>query len=447
MSVRRRLVLLAAGAVAAAVLVASAAVYVSVRATLRGQVDDSLRSLAPRTARVQALIRDDPGSGASVSLPAPPFGGAPGYAQVTSTRGELVGATQTGPKLPVSSSVREVADGRRAPFLSDQHVDGTHVRVYTARGPAGDVLQVARPLTEVDGSLHRLLWILIGVGVAGVGLAGGFGLLVARGALRPVQRMTETAEHVAATEDLSRRLPADPAGDELDRLGASFNAMLGALESSRAAQRRLVADASHELRTPLTSVLTNVEQLARAPDATEREAMLAAATEQLHELDALIEDLVDLARPEPPAHAVEDVRLDEVVAEEVRRATAREPGVSITVEALPVIVRGVRPRIHRAVGNLLCNAVKHGDGPICVTVSADGELTVDDRGPGIAAAQREHAFDRFWRADEARGLPGSGLGLAIVRHVAESHGGSVAAGDAPGGGARLRLRLPLSPSS
>jgi len=234
--------------------------------------------------------------------------------------------------------------------------------------------------------------------------------------------------------------------------------MLGALEDSRAAQRQLVADASHELRTPLTSVLTNVEHLARLPAANghgngDREAALTAATAQLRELDVLIEDLVDLARPEPPTHATEDVRLDELVEQAVQRAELHAPNVRFEVEAAPVVVRGVRARLHRAVGNLLDNAVKHGppDGPVAVRVRASGdgraEVVVDDQGPGIPAAERAHAFDRFWRSDEARGLPGSGLGLAIVRHVAETHGGSVAAGDAPGGGARLTLCLPASSTS
>jgi two-component system sensor histidine kinase MprB len=232
--------------------------------------------------------------------------------------------------------------------------------------------------------------------------------------------------------------------------------MLGALEDSRAAQRQLVADASHELRTPLTSVLTNVEHLARLPAGEangDREAALAAATAQLRELDVLIEDLVDLARPEPPVHQTEDVRLDMLVGEAVERAAIHAPGVKFDVDAAPVVVRGVRSRLHRALGNLLDNAVKHGppEGPVGVRVCANGnglaEVIVDDRGPGIPPEERAHAFDRFWRSDEARGLPGSGLGLAIVRHVAETHGGSVSAGEAPGGGARMCLRLPRSPSS
>ncbi|MDX6664272.1 MAG: two-component system, OmpR family, sensor histidine kinase MprB [Solirubrobacteraceae bacterium] len=482
MSVRRRLVLLVAGAVAASVLVVSAVVYVSVRSTLRAQVDNSLKQLAPRAEQVSGpaqlsgrvtgsvtgppltitqsrVAGTAPPSGTRsayfVAIPDSPFGGARGYAQVLTDTGDVLRSTQAGPTLPVTPATRDVAAGRRDAFLADEHIGSTHVRVYTVRGPANDALQVARPLTEVDASLSRLLWILLAVGAGGVALAVGFGLLVSRRTMRPVQELTETAEHVTATQDLSRRLPADPQGDELQRLGASFNTMLGALDDSRAAQRQLVADASHELRTPLTSVLTNVELLARLPDeeTAERETVLVAATDQLRELDVLVEDLVDLARPEPPAHAVEDVRLDTLVGEAVQRARRHAPQCDFVLESAPVVVRGVRARIHRAVGNLLDNAVKHGPegGPVAIRVSGNGgglgDVVVDDRGPGIDPAERAHAFDRFWRAPDARGLPGSGLGLAIVRHVAETHGGSVDVSEAPGGGARLRMRLPLSPSS
>jgi two-component system sensor histidine kinase MprB len=122
--------------------------------------------------------------------------------------------------------------------------------------------------------------------------------------------------------------------------------------------------------------------------------------------------------------------------------------MSFRVEAEPCVIRGSRARLHRAVSNLLDNACKWSPpaGVIEVAVS-DGEVTVRDHGPGIPQPDLPHVFDRFYRAPSARGLPGSGLGLAIVRQVAEAHGGSVRAEEAEGGGARLRLRLPLLSSS
>jgi two-component system sensor histidine kinase MprB len=151
-------------------------------------------------------------------------------------------------------------------------------------------------------------------------------------------------------------------------------------------------------------------------------------------------DLVDLARDgRPAADEVEDVRLDELV----RETAGRINGGRVHVDAEPTLVRGSRARLARAVSNLLDNAVKYSpaDSAIEVTVRG-GEVAVRDHGPGIAADDLPHVFDRFYRAPSARGTPGSGLGLAIVRQVAEAHQGSAVAEPAEGGGARLRLRVP-----
>ena len=468
MSLRRRIVVAATAAVALAIVAASVIVYVTTRAELRAQVDDDLRGLVPDLRFVVgprarfllnadgppgALLRDvlrqrlaDKAPEARVIVPSDPLGGPTGAAQVVLADGAVLGGEET---LPVDERAIRVARGEGDPFFEDAHVDGTHVRVYTAPGPRGDAIQVARPLSEVDASLSRLRWILLFVAVGGVGVAGGLGFAVSRTALAPVTQLTDTAEHVARTQDLSHRLPAGGA-DELARLGASFNTMLGALESSREAQRQLVADASHELRTPLTSVRANVELLGRAPDLPEpeREAVVAAATAQIEELTVLVGDLVDLARPvEPGTHAwgePEDVELDALVAEAVARARRHAPGCRFDLVTEPTVVRAVPARVHRALGNLLDNAVKHGPpaGPVEVKVAA-GRVTVRDHGPGFAEDDLAHAFDRFYRSASARGLPGSGLGLAIVRQVADAHGGRVRAANAAGGGAVLVFELPV----
>ena len=181
----------------------------------------------------------------------------------------------------------------------------------------------------------------------------------------------------------------------------------------------------------------------------ERAQVLASVRGQLEDLTILVGDLVDLARPgdravEPP----EDLRLDELVQDAVQRARRLAPATQFALTADACMVRGSRARLARAVGNLLDNAVKWSppEQPVEISVNA-GEVTVRDHGPGIDEDDLPHVFDRFYRAREARGLPGSGLGLAIVKQVAEGHGGRVVAESAPGGGARLRLALPLSQSS
>ena len=434
LTLSRRLAAGAAAAVAFAIVLASVVVYLETQHVLRSQVDESLRDIVPRVKVIQSRF--------SQSVPAPPaeagrkvakefsvrvpnatFGGAAGIAQALAPNGDVVGK-----KILPARDLLAAKPGT----LKDVTRDGTHLRVFVTGGPlSGDKLVVARPLTEVDGSLKRLRIILLLVSLGGIALAGGLGLAVAR-----------EAEHVAATQDLSRRMPSGEQDDEIDRLGAAFNTMLAALESSREAQRQLVADASHELRTPLTSIRTNIEVLGRAKDLpeAERAEVVAAASAQLEELTLLVGDLIDLARDgRPAADEIEDVRLDEIVYE----SAARINGGRVQVDSEPTLVRGNRTRLARAVSNLIDNAIKYSpDGsPVEVTVRG-GEVAVRDHGPGIAPEDLPHVFDRFYRAPSSRSTPGSGLGLAIVRQVAEAHHGTATAEPAEGGGTRLLLRVP-----
>jgi two-component system, OmpR family, sensor histidine kinase MprB len=219
--------------------------------------------------------------------------------------------------------------------------------------------------------------------------------------------------------------------------------MLAALEESIETQRRFVADASHELRTPLTSLQTNIEVLKQQErlDPAQRGELFADLEREAHEMRDLIVALLELARGDAHVEHV-SVPLDELVENVVDRARARFPKVHFNAHIEPTTVEGVPERLERAVWNLLENAGKWTapGSSVDVTLSG-GELRVRDHGPGIAAEDRGRVFDRFYRAPGARSLPGSGLGLAIVRDVAEAHGGSVSAEEAPGGGALLRLRF------
>jgi two-component system sensor histidine kinase MprB len=360
--------------------------------------------------------------------------------------GGVLGAPNQGFALPISDAARAVAAGEHGPLFEDVDVNGTHVRVLTTPRRPGEAVQVARSLEETDATLRRLALVLGLVGLGGVLLAGGLGWLVSRAAIGPVERLTRAAEHVTRTRDLGSRIETDGRSDELGRLAAAFNAMLSELAGSLRVQRQLVADASHELRTPITSLRTNIEVLARPnglPEA-DRERLLGDVVAQLGELSALVAGLVDLARDEEPAAEVEELRLDELVAETVERARRNFADVRFVARLEPCTVRGTPERLERAVANLLENAAKWSPpgGEVEVGV-AGGRLSVRDHGPGIAAEDLPHVFDRFYRAPAARGMPGSGLGLAIVRQVAEAHGGSVAAERAPGGGTLTRLSLPL----
>jgi two-component system sensor histidine kinase MprB len=438
---RARLTLVSAAAVAVAVVLASGVIYLAVRAQLRGQVDGALRS------RLRAVSYEQGPRSVHIVFPDLPLGGASGYAQLASADGEVIPQQGARIELPVSSKVRAVATGSEPEFFADAVVAGLHVRILTAHLGPGLAVQLARPLDEVDRSLHRLGLILFLVSLGGVALAAGTGWLVTRASVAPVRRLTEATEHVIATGDLTQRIETQ-GSDEMSRLASSFNAMLEVLQRSLTTQRQLVADASHELRTPLASIRTNIEVLSTADGlmAEERRQLMQDVVAQLGELTVLVADLVELARGSEPNLHAEDVRLDEVADRAVRQAVRRFSGVRFTSELEATLVRGIPSRLERAVSNLLDNAAKWSAKGGAVEVRLkDGELLVRDHGPGIDQADLPFIFDRFYRSTSARGLPGSGLGLAIVRQVAESHGGSVAAESAADGGARFKMCLPVLP--
>ncbi len=450
MSLRRRLTLACAAAVALAVVVAAAGTYWYVRDVLRGQIDASLRAADAFTVALDTA--PPPGGAADVVRRArletgSPLDGPVLFRQLLAPGGRVEVARGEQPEeLVPAAELKAVASGKRASFFTDVERDGHSLRVYTTRTAGGGAFQVARPLDEVNSTLATLRLGLGVIALLGVAAALVLARLATRAAVRPVAELTDAAEHVARTRDLTRRI--ERAGDdELSRLAGAFNTMLEALEASQRAQRRLVADASHELRTPLTSLRTNLEVLELGGlGAADQARLRADVVAQLEELTLLVADLVDLAREEQPETEREALRLDELVAAAVERAARHAPAVRFATELEPVVVDGVRGRLDRAVANLLDNAAKHGGagGTVEVTLRA-GELTVRDHGPGIADEDLPFVFDRFYRARSARGRPGSGLGLAIVRQAAEAHGGSVRADRAPDGGAVLRMAL--SPSS
>jgi two-component system sensor histidine kinase MprB len=375
--------------------------------------------------------------------PDKPLQAAGRYVQIVTGEGVIAPAGGP-PQLRPDKRARAVASSGEGAYFDDVTLDGVHARVFTRALEPGVAIQAIQSVEDQDRAIKRVALIMAALGLGGVGLAGGLGLVVTRTATRPVRELSETAEHVARTRDLSRRIEAR-GGDELSRLAGSFNTMLEALERSMRSQRQLVSDASHELRTPLTSVRTNLEVLTRARGTLpepERARLLRDVNGQLDELSELVGDLVDLARDGAPDESPEDVRLDLLVGEAVARARRLHPGREIHAQLAETLVRGSPGRLDRAVSNLLDNAQKWSPPGTPIEVSVrDAEVVVRDHGPGFSGEDLPRVFDRFYRAPSARGLPGSGLGLAIVRQVAEAHGGSVTAANADGGGAELRLAL------
>ncbi|MGI5447063.1 sensor histidine kinase [Streptomyces sp. CA-243310] len=351
--------------------------------------------------------------------------------------------------LPVDAGTRAVAAGRRAPYYTSIVHAGHPTRMLTTDYTKGQALQVALRADTVEAGISDAARWLVVIGAAGVLLAAVLGYWVSRTGLAPVTRLTATAERIAATRDPRHRIELPPPGreDEITRLAGSFNTMLGELEQSVTAQRRLVADASHELRTPLTALRTNAELLARGERLTveQRDRASLALGRQLREVTGLVNDLIELARDEEPQPLVEQVRLGRLVEHCAQAARAHWPSVPIVVRSTDeVVVPGVPARLSRLLGNLLDNAAKFSPAGVPVevelTVRAGGpELTVRDHGPGIAPQDLPYVFDRFYRAGAARALPGSGLGLAMARQIARAHAAELTAEAAPGGGALFRL--------
>jgi two-component system sensor histidine kinase MprB len=448
MTFRLRLAIAAAVAVAATVAIASVVVYLVMRGQLRANVDQQLQQQASQILRNPFLARafdEDHGP-----LQTPPHGpSATGtYMQAVFDTGASRLAVNESAPVPVTKETVAVAARARGAFFTDAVVGGKQSRIYTVfAGPTldghGVALQFVHPLEDINHTLDRLRLILLLVSLGGIAAGAALGALVGRVALVPVRRLTDAAERITETGDPSERVPEAGGRDELSRLGSAFNTMLGALEESIETQRRFVADASHELRTPLTSLQTNIEVLKHQErlQPGQRNKLFADLEREAHEMRDLIAGLLELARGNANLERT-TVELDDLVQSAVDRARARFPNVTFRAELEPTLVEGVPERLERAVWNLLENAGKWSRQGATVDVTlTGGELRVRDHGPGIAPEDREHVFDRFYRSTDARALPGSGLGLAIVREVAESHGGSVSAEEAPGGGALLRLRF------
>ena len=443
MTFRSRLVAVATVAVVLAVLAACAASYFAARNSLISSLDGTLRTTATSILSHGGRVTDNSVKGLGV--------------QYTAPSGQVLSSCSN---LPVTAKVKAVAAGKASSYFTEITLHGDDYREFVENAGTVNVtnevgiilytspaaLQVALPLDSVDRQLSHLGVILIIVAIAGIGLAFVLAWLVSRTALVPLDELTAAVEEVAETTDTSRRLDAGGA-DELGRLRRAFNHLLAALDRSQEAQRQLVLDAGHELRTPLTSLRTNLEVVRRLDElpAEDRAVLVDDLLTQMGELTNLVGDLSELARGDQRQTAPVTFRLDRLVEDAVAVAIThgrpRDVGFALATE--PCWVRGQRDRIARAVGNLLDNALKWSpDGGQVEVRCVAGVMTVRDHGPGISSEDLPHVFDRFYRAAAARALPGSGLGLAIVAQVVDAEGGTVTAGQAPGGGASFQMTLP-----
>ncbi len=440
-SLASRVTLLTTMAVGLAVTVVAFAAYATVRMQSLDSLDESLHTRAAQAAHADTL---DVLSRQKI----PPW--ALGAADVKIIFLDAMTRTIRGidstDAAQIGGTEFQVAMGDRSWSARTVRMDGQRYRLVAVQAQRGEALILAQSLRSTDQMLDRLGLVMLLFGLAGMISAGLAGWAVARNGLRPVRRLTTAVEEIARTERLDP-IPVE-GRDEVARLSLAFNAMLAALSASQARQRQLVADAGHELRTPLTSLRTNLDLLAQADSSAQlpaaaRKELLADVRGQIAEMTTLIGDLVELARDEPATRGVEPVELAAVVAQAVARVRRRTTTVRFAVHTEPWWVTGDAAALERAITNLLDNALKWSpeDGEVTVELRR-GTLTVADQGQGISAQDLPHVFDRFYRSTDSRGMPGSGLGLSIVKAVADRHGGSVRAGNGPGGGAAFWFDVP-----
>lgn len=467
-SLRSRLTFLSAAAVAVAIALSALACWFIVEKQLYGQVRTDLASAPlPLPPRGQSLpCYETP----QAALQAQPRSVAPENGTSVARDTQYVvkdptavclppAATKAIVLRPSDSAVFQLRPGQSV--IRDGHfTDGTPalVRVsLTHFGPQPALLMVASPTQSVEESLQGLALLLGAVSVGGILLAAVAGRIVARSSLKPVHQLTDAVEHIARTEEVGTTIPVH-GDDEIARLSTSFNSMSTALANSRERQTRLIADAGHELRTPLTSLRTNVDLLIRSDDTgrplppATKTKLLGNMKAQMQELTVLIQDLLQLSRPDSPKPGpnLTVVALHEIAQRAVERAKLRGPGLVFDTAAEPWFVHGDAFALERAVINLLDNAVKYSPpgGTIEVRLR-QGVLTVRDHGPGIPADELQYVFDRFWRSPSSRQLPGSGLGLSIVAQSVRDAGGEVSLGPAGDGGpgALATVRLPGGPTA
>lgn len=396
---------------------------------LRAQIElgvpvDGLQFEAPPP-RFIRILRED-GSEviwgrASASPPPPPFGFglAPMHPPERPVRPGPPGHPPPPPWSVVELPIVSPADG---PLTA------------IAMSPLEDVLRSTRTLTRV---------LAVGIPALVVLLTAAAWALIGR-TLRPVRDMTLRAAGIADATT-GERLAVPPTSDEVAELGRTLNGMLDRLADGARRQREFVSDASHELRSPIAAVRASLEVALAHPDRADPSAVQRGVLAEILRLEALVADLLALARLDeqraPPHHEID---LDDVVLEEAARARA-VPMDTRGVSAAKV--RGDRRGLEHLVRNLLDNAARYAASRVIVTAEIDDHevvLRVDDDGPGIPEQDRARVFERFTRvaSSRSRDAGGAGLGLALVQRITDQHGGAVRAGRSPQGGARLEVRLP-----
>ena len=446
-SLRLRLTLLTAGLLCVTLIVGAVVLTTVLSGSRVAALDDLVRA---RASTVAALAVDD-------RLPQTLPVAEPGeIAQLLDPAGRVIAsspnASQTLPVLPSAEVAAMLAEADGEPLArattASAYDPQARAAVLATTYQGADATVVATvPLGEVQGLL-RAVRVSLGVVVPLLTalLAGAIWIVLGR-ALHPVEQLRRAAAQVARSGGPGA-LPIPRADDELGALARTLNEMLDRIEVGAARQRAFVADAAHELRSPLAALRASIE-VARTHPAAYPSAELAGDLEgEVLRMQALVDDLLMLARVGSTPVVRADVDLARVArdaADAARPAAASGRSTPAMETSGAGHAQGDEAAVGRVVRNLLENAVRHAAARVRVSV-ADGVVVVEDDGNGVADADRERVFERFVRLEESREREagGTGLGLAIAREIAREHGGDVVLADSPLGGLSATLRLPLS---
>jgi signal transduction histidine kinase len=459
MSIRLRLTVLYSAILAATLIVFSVALYFTVLQVTESAIKEALQAEAKR------LVESPNFRGTAIgSDPRWKFSSRDIVVQLRGLDGAVLDSVNSTPDSPLPLETQCIEKIRRGEVCFDQEfVQGSLLLIYSkpimqlSTGEKIGLLQIGRPFADQQQALDTLRSILIiGSGVIPL-VAFGIGWALAGTAIRPINKISQTAQQIGAERDFGRRVEYKGPQDEVGRLAATFNTMLAELQESfrqveqaLQAQRRFVADASHELRTPLTTIRGNISLLQREPP-IEEEDRVAVLTDMLGECERLIRlvnNLLALARADAgkPLRS-EPIAIKPLIEDVSRQAQMLHPYRLICYDTLlDMTILGDEDALRQVLVILLDNALKFTptDGRITITTGADsGSVTISviDTGIGIDPAAIPHIFERFYRGDVSRTGEGAGLGLAIAKTLVEGQHGTLSVCSAVGEGSTFVVTL------
>ncbi len=466
MSIRLRLTLLYTAILALTLIAFSVILYLTLAQTTLGVVKDTLADEAKRLLSERSV--DFVRRGLVITVPSSNRAIQNTFVQTRRLDGNIEfrspNSVEADIELPLQAQVRTrvLEAGYAYDFAT---IRNTRFLVYskpiTYSERVVGVLQVARSLEDQDRALDVVRrTLLAGSSIAAI-LAFGIGWVLAGTALRPINRITQTAHAIGAERDFGRRVSHAGPQDEVGRLATTINTMLAALQGAYRqeaqalqAQRRFVADASHELRTPLTTIRGNIALLQRDPpiSSTDRTAVLADMVDESERMSRLVHDLLSLARADAGRQLRrETVPIKPLIEDVCRKAKTLGPDRTIIcAEVHNVAILGDPDALKQVLLILLDNALKFTPAPGEITLSTtvrNGRvrISVRDTGIGIASDTLQHIFERFYRGDSSRTGGGAGLGLAIAKALVDALDGTVSVASQLGVGSEFMIELPQAP--